>query len=106
MTAGFGRAQRLAVRAEKLDLWGHQVPTWLPAPTPRIQTRPQCSKRAQAKVARSIWIAPHRESTGEKLLMGTLTLAAAASVAYGLSMLVDLVEHWALFHSTVAQALR
>src|SRR2546428_10350545 len=78
-----GPAGRLVGRGTPLR--GSPRP-WLPVPaTPRPlrATRPRSDH--SAKSARSLWIAPERESWGEKLLLSLLVLAAVVGIGYGFS---------------------
>ncbi len=43
-----------------------------------------------------------RQSLAEKLLWVTLAAAAAAGIGYGFNCLLDLVQHWALFNTGIA----
>lgn len=54
---------------------------------------------------RSIWIAPERETLGEKLMLTMLVFAAIAGVGYGFASLLDLVQNWGAFNGWVAQII-
>jgi hypothetical protein len=81
---------------------------WLPAPPARTQVplqrpRPACRGRKHVK---SIWVPPVRESLFEKACMVALVGGAAVGIAYGFSLLIDLVENWAVFQASVSQTLQ
>lgn len=69
---------------------------WLPAPAePR---RPLPARPA----ARCLWLTPPRTTTGERVMLVLITLAAIAGIGYGLVCMLNLVENWAAFHAGVA----
>ena len=79
------------------------MPTWLPAP-PVKRTQPVSRPMTQdRKTVSSIWIAPERETLGEKLMLTLLVFAAIAGVGYGFASLLDLVQNWSAFNGWVAQ---
>src|SRR5207249_3492091 len=83
------------------------MPSWLPAPAaPRPVAAARPRSNASAKSSRSLWIAPERESRGEKLLLSLLVLAAVFGIAYGFSCMTDLVQNWAGFHSALAHMIQ
>ena len=82
-----------------------KIAQWLPAPPVRIQV-PRGPATGERKHVRSIWIAPQGEPLLEKALMAALVAGAAVGIGYGLSLVVDLVEHWAVFQATISQALQ
>ena len=72
--------------------------TWLPAPPPAPSLGASSAFRPAVLGARKpLWILPAAEPLSEKLVLGVVALGAALGIGYGLSCVVDLVQHWALF---------
>ncbi len=108
MTAESNSPRALLAAARGLGIVPRRaVPAWRPAPSTRRNV-PATGRRVgePAKVVRSIWIAPERESLGEKLLMGLLGVAAVVGIGYGFASLVDLVQHWAMFANGIGQMIQ
>ncbi len=83
-----------------------KIARWLPAPPVRAHTPLPGPSASSRKQVRSIWIAPEGEPLLEKALMAALAGGAAMGIFYGLSLVVDLVEHWAVFQATISRALQ
>ena len=56
-------------------------------------------RSSTAPQIRSIWIAPQHETFGEKLVFAVLTATAVATVLYGFSSVLDLLQNWAAFQT-------
>ena len=54
---------------------------------------------------KSIWLPPVRESFSEKLVFALITAAALATVLYGFSSIVDLMQNWAVFQAGLTHFL-
>jgi hypothetical protein len=107
MTATFNNPEVLLIAARDLGIMpGRSLPAWrtvAPARRSLPATRPRPEK--SARPVRSIWIAPQRESLGEKLVMALLGVAAVAAIGFGFASLVDLVRHWAVFTNGIGQMI-
>ena len=82
-----------------------KIAEWLPAPPSRslvLPPRVGCRCRKQARG----WITPEREPVGEKLFMASLVAGAAVGIAYGFSLLIDLVENWAAVQGSIARMIQ
>ena len=101
MMPGFKQSQTMAA-----TLSSRAVPTWLPAP-PVTRTLPVATPSGGVrKAVRSIWIAPERETLGEKLMLTVLVFAAIAGVGYAFAGLLDLVQNWGAFNGWVGQIIK
>src|SRR5947209_1202347 len=80
------------------------VPQWLPVPERRPARKGAPPAVAPPKT--SIWIAPQSEPLAERLLLGLLVVAAAASIAYGLWQVLNLVQNWAAVNAAMAQVIQ
>ncbi len=78
------------------------MPTWLPVPPARSNF---AAAQAKSKQTNSIWIPLENDSLGEKLMGGLLVVAGVASISYGFSFLLDVVQNWSGLTSWVAQIL-
>jgi hypothetical protein len=80
------------------------VPAWLPVPPARKSSAAtQPNSPATSKKTESIWIPLENDSWGQKLVGGLLVIVTLASIAYGFSTLLDLVQGWSAFNSWVGQ---
>jgi hypothetical protein len=61
---------------------------------------------APEKLVKSLWLAPQRESRGEKLMFGLLAAAAMAAIGYGLVSAVNLAQNWAAFNQGIGRMLQ
>ena len=78
------------------------VPAWRFVPA-LAQVRPS---RKPARPVCSLWLAPVRESFGERLMLGLITVAAVAAIGHGFAAMLDLVQHWAAFNQGIGQMLQ
>jgi hypothetical protein len=69
-----------------------------------VQVLPPLQNSAAPPV-KSIWLAPERETFSEKLVFALITAAALATVVYGFSSIVDLLQHWAVFQAGLTHFL-
>src|SRR5215469_3887191 len=56
-------------------------------------------QNSTARPVKSIWLAPEKETFGEKLVFALITATALATVVYGFSSIVDLLLNWAGFQA-------
>lgn len=82
------------------------APAWLPAPPARTSATTSRRLRSPAKATRSIWIQVEHDSLAEKLLFGSLALAAVAAIGYGFVGLLNMVQGWGAFQSWVGQLVQ
>jgi len=84
-----------------------RIPEWLPVPA-AAPARKTANDRQRARSAQraQLWIRPEGVPLSEKLMLLTLTLAAAGGIGYGFSCLLDLVQHWAMFGVGVSQLIQ
>lgn len=64
-----------------------------------------CKMEAAPKVARSIWIAPEKDSRFEGMLMFALCAGAVVGVVRGVSLLFDYVQNSEAIHQIMARLL-
>jgi len=73
---------------------------------PRFRALPaQQERTGTGKAARSVWIRLPSETVCEKVMLGLLTLAAAAAIGYGFLSLLEYVQNWAVINAWVARLL-
>ncbi len=105
MMTGFNRIQAQGPAAATL-FPQPKIAQWLPTPPVRAHMPQAHSAAHPQKQLHSIWIASESECFLEKAFMAALAGGAAAGICYGLSLVVELVEHWVVFQATISQALQ
>ena len=78
-----------------------------PRPLPEwkaVQVLPPL-RSSTARPGTSIWLPPKREGFGEKLIFAVLTATAVATLLYGFSSILDLLQNWAAFQAGLSHFL-